>query len=524
VVSQRRSSAFAAALLALAACAGVEPPVRFATDGGDAWTFAKPIDLVVTPGACQRVEIEGPAGTVSASPQGDRVSVTVALRSGENRLRAHCRAGGRVLGVAEQSWQVRLTPPAAVTHPPSAQPANRGWIDRAVVYGIVPYFFGAQGFADVTRRLDDLASLGIDTLWLSPVSDAPDDDFGYAVTDHFRVRARFGSEADLRALIQAAHARGLKVIVDVVPNHVSEAHPYYADAQARGGTSPYYDFFARGVDGEAAFYFDWRNLKNLDFDHAEVRAMVTEAFAYWVRTFDVDGFRADAAWGPRERAPDFWPAVRAELAKLKPDLLLIAEASARDPYYAHSGFDAAYDWTAQLGEWAWHAAFEDSAHTAPRLRAAIERSQASPGRVLRFLNNNDTGARFIARYGVARTKLAAALLLTLPGVPVIYTGDEIGARYLPYDEGPPLVWDDPHDLRSWYRYLIGLRRAHAALHGRDIRFLGTGTPNVLAYLRPGPRPDEDVFVALNFGASPARFGLEGRTIELRPDEARIWMR
>ena len=122
----------------------------------------------------------------------------------------------------------------------------------------------------------------------------------------------------------------------------------------------------------------------------------------------MDGFRIDAAWGPRRRAPAFWPRWRTALKRINPDLLLLlAEASARDPYYGRHGFDAAYDWTDKLGEWAWREAFEDEAATAQRPRAAIEGSD-SRSLVFRFLDNNNTGPRFLSRYGLGRTRVAAA--------------------------------------------------------------------------------------------------------------------
>jgi cyclomaltodextrinase len=100
------------------------------------------------------------------------------------------------------------------------------WIDSAVVYGVVPSFFGPRGFEDVTARLDELARLGMNTLWLSPITATVPGEFGYEVTDHFRLREDVGSEADLRNLIKEAHARRMRVIMDFVPNHMSEGHPY----------------------------------------------------------------------------------------------------------------------------------------------------------------------------------------------------------------------------------------------------------------------------------------------------------
>ncbi|KRR27598.1 alpha-amylase family glycosyl hydrolase [Bradyrhizobium retamae] len=334
---------------------------------------------------------------------------------------------------------------------------HSAWIDRAVVYGVVPALFGPRGLADVTARLDQLSDLGITALWLAPITESPPGDFGYAVTDYFGLRRSPGAGEDLRELIRAAHARGIRVIMDFVPNHLSDQHPYFTDTIGGAGGSPYFDFFARGQNGSAEHYFDWSNLKNLNYSNPEVQRLVIEAFAHWVREFDVDGFRVDAAWGPRQRAPDFWPRWRAELKRIKPDLLLLAEASARDPYHGHNGFDAVYDWTDKLGEWAWHGAFEDEANTARRLRAAIEAS-ASDALVLRFLENNDTGARFRSRYRLGRTRVAAAMLLTLPGIPCLYTGQEIGAAYEPYKDPRQIAWDDVDGLRGWYQRLIALRR------------------------------------------------------------------
>jgi len=374
------------------------------------------------------------------------------------------------------------------------------WMDDAVVYGVVPHLFGPRGLADVTARLDDIAALGVTALWLSPLTEAPGLDFGYAVTDHFRLRARFGSETDLKTLVAAAHARGMRVLMDFVPNHLDEHHPYHADAAAQGPASPYYRFFDRKPDGAVSSYFNWSNLKNLNYDNPEVQRYMTEAFAHWVRELGIDGFRVDASWAVKERAPEFWPALRTELRRINPDLLLLAEASARDPWYVANGFDAAYDWTGQLGQWAWHDAFDDGAPTAARLRAALSAS-APDTPVFRFLNNNDTGARFITRHGLARTRAAATLLMTLPGVPCLYTGDEVGAAYEPYGEPNPVTWEDTQNLRAFYTRLAALRHAEAALHAPGLEWLDTARPDtVLAYRRPGAEP---VTVVLNFGPEPA---------------------
>jgi glycosidase len=374
------------------------------------------------------------------------------------------------------------------------------WVDRAIVYGVVPMLFGPRGLPDVTARLDQIAALGVNTLWLSPITVSPPGDFGYAVTDHFRVNPRLGAVDDLHDLVRAAHARGLRVILDMVPNHLSSAHPYFVNARLRGRASPYFDYFARTQSGEATHYFDWQDLKNLNYDNPEVQRLVTAAFAHWVQTFDIDGFRIDAAWGPRERAPDFWPRLVTELKRIKPDLMLVAEASVRDPYYGWVGFDAAYDWTGELGQWAWQGAFEPGAKPASRLRSEIQVGHSGAAAV-RFLENNDTGPRFVSRYGADTVRLASAMLFTLPGIPALYTGQAIGAAYEPYKDVRPIEWsNDPHHLWNWYAQLIALRLREPALRSSDIRFWDLGSSEtVLAYLRPAERQQDRIVVLLNYG-------------------------
>jgi cyclomaltodextrinase len=388
------------------------------------------------------------------------------------------------------------------------------WTRDAVLYGVSPFAFKKHSYEEIRARLREIAQLGATVIWLSPITAAPSDDFGYAVTDHFRSRLEFGPEKQLRALIDAAHAFGLRVIMDFVPNHFSVEHRYYIDATRQQALSPYFAWFERDDEGEPTHYFDWEHLKNLEYDNPEVQRYMIEAFAHWVREFGVDGFRVDVSWGVRERAPEFWPRWREELKRIDPDLLLIAEASARDGYYFTQGFDAAYDWTEKLGQWAWHDVFvgERSLPKLDQLRAALKNSSVDlpePGTVLRFLNNNDTGDRFITRYGVQQTRVAAAMLLTLPGLPLIYNGDEVGAEFQPYEE-QPIAWRDRHELTAYYRHLVQLRRNLPALSSPEFEIVSTNRDDaVLAYIRrpsqgaqrptAGCKDDRSALVLLNFG-------------------------
>ena len=382
------------------------------------------------------------------------------------------------------------------------------WYRSAVVYGVIPPRFGPEPLKAVTARLDALRDLGVDALWLAPINPTDDPgDVSYAITDYFAVRADFGTPEDLRTLVREAHARGIRVLLDFVPNHTSIGHPHHRDAEARGRASRYWRWYDRDARGNVTHYFDWKHLPNLDYRNVTVREMMKDAFAYWVREYDVDGFRVDAAWGIRQRAPHFWTELQHHLARVKPGIFLLAEASARDPFYVRNGFGAAYDWTGELGKWAWEKVFDDPSRIGRALDAALSLHATPMHRVARFLNNNDTGARFITRHGIAMTRVAAVLMHALPGIAVVYTGDEVGAEFEPYEEGPPVSWVDAHGLRPLYRRLATLREELPALRrGAFRRVAVADQPAAFAFLRDAG-PAGRALVVLNFG-SAARLRLE----------------
>jgi glycosidase len=384
---------------------------------------------------------------------------------------------------------------------------NTAWVENTVVYGVIPRNFGSEGFQSIIDRLDYLAELGINALWLAPINQSPPGDYGYAVMDYFDVDQRYGDKEDFRRMVQEAHARGIRVLMDFVPNHSSERHPYFQDTLFSGQASPYWDFYDRDENGLPTHYFDWTHLPNLNYENPEVRRWMLEAFSYWVREYDVDGFRVDVAWGIRERRPDFWPEWRDTLKRIKPDLLLLAEASARDEFYFINGFDAAYDWTSQLGRWAWELVFEDTNLLTFNLNSALTnmRNGFHPDALIfRFMNNNDTGVRFVSKYGVDMTRVAAALLLTLPGIPCVFTGDEVGEQFQPYFDPAPLTWEDRHGLRDYYRRLITLRRETPSLHSRQWTILQVEPhQRVYGYLRFLADNSDPIVVLLNFFDEPA---------------------
>jgi glycosidase len=382
------------------------------------------------------------------------------------------------------------------------------WIAGAVVYGVVPTLYGRPPLRAVRRALPELAALGVTALWLAPVFESPPGDYGYAVTDPTRVRAALGDREELALLDREAHAAGLRVLLDWVPNHSSDQSPWFLDAQARGRASPFFGFYDRDASGRPTHYFDWAKLPNLDYQNPLLATRMTDAATAWLGDADVDGFRVDAAWGVARRSPAYWPRFRAEVRRKKPDALLLAEASAREPYWLAGTFDAAYDWPAgadELGHDAWAHVFDEGPGVARRLADAVAASGASvrQERIFRALEHNDSGDRFVTRHGEAMTRVAAAALLTLPGIPCLFTGQEAGVAYRPYEANGPLerATQAHPGLRDRYAALIALRRGTPALTARGFApLLIDEAREIYAYARFDDAHRSVAIVALGFSA------------------------
>lgn len=387
---------------------------------------------------------------------------------------------------------------------------HAAWIDRAVVYGVTPYTFVEDGgFADITAKIPELATLGVTTLWLQPVFETYEGGQGYDVTNYFGVRPDYGTADALRELVATAHAHGLRVILDFVPNHSSIQHPYAQDAIRYGRRSHYYNFYQRRRDsaryarhynerreGEMDFvYYFWPDFPNLNYDNLEVQRWLIEAGRYWIERFDIDGYRVDAVWGVNARNPDFMRRWRSALKRLKPEVLLLGEDKASLAATFDRRFDAAYDWAAGedwVSQWSWQTDYTpdysqnptifnhaDETERAALLAQTLTESGRAQGLTLRFLENNDT-PRFLPTHepgGLERTKMAAALVFSLPGIPLIFSGQEVGYPVHPYET--PAIFSpdrmvrsgDEHDLFPYYRKLTALRERFPALRGGNLELL-----------------------------------------------------
>ncbi len=407
------------------------------------------------------------------------------------------------------------------------------WIDSAVVYGVTPYIFVLNGrFADVAAKIPELAQLGVNAIWLQPVYATYRGGQGYDVVDYFRVRSDLGSESDLHALVEAAHANGIRVLFDFIPNHTSIFHPYAQNSISDSTDSHYYSFYQRSFDGapysqhyrmyKGFVNYFWDELPNLNYDSPEVRRMILEAATYWIEKFGIDGYRVDVAWGPAARYPEFFKEWRLALKRIKPEALLLAEDKATWPTVFDRRFDAAYDWASEeswVSHWVWQTSYSTTSNPTifnnsnqnqrtALLRAAMTNSgagYAAAARIFRFMENNDT-FRFLATHDLARTKMVGAMMFSIPGIPLIFNGQEIGASTHPYNASSIFAANrsihsmDSYGLFSYYRKMALMRKGFPALTGGNFAEMpvSPGT-SVYAYRRWEGR--QNLLAVINMGSS-----------------------
>ena len=354
-----------------------------------------------------------------------------------------------------------------------SQPGDRPWWRDAVVYQVYPRSFqdsdgdGTGDLRGVIERLEHLAWLGVDALWLSPIHPSPLVDGGYDVSDYDSIDPRLGSLDDFEALVEAARSRGIRVLLDLVASHTSIEHPWFREHPDRyvwadGG--PANNWLA--AFGGPAWSRDERTGRwylhsfypeqpDLDWRNPEVREAIGEVIALW-RSRGVDGFRVDAAdrllKDPelRDNPPATAPFPLPRLAE-HADFDQVHSLNAPDIGLAIGALKAAageaplvgevYLPNEALGSYLKHLdlvfsfEFLHARWVSASLRAVIA-DAAALDRVAWVLSNHDF-PRLATRLGPERVRAAALLLLTLPGAAFVYQGDEIGMVDGP-GAGPPI--------------------------------------------------------------------------------------
>ncbi len=356
------------------------------------------------------------------------------------------------------------------------------WVDKAVVYEIYPRSYSFFGnLKSITQGISRLKKLGINCIWLMPIMPAASP-HGYNITDYFDINPDLGTKQDFTDLINAAHQNDIKVIMDLVINHTSAVHPFMEDAYKYRKYSPYYNFYQWDANGNYKYLFNWWDLPNINYEEKWVRDYLIGMVKYWVEDFNIDGYRCDVAWGvndTRPSGPAFWQRFRNELKNIKPDIFLLAEASADGVKYFDDKFDSGYDWPLynQLKSVMNHNAKISSIDSL--LNWYESSSYPSYVRPFRFLENHDED-RFISDYSMGQTKMAAAMLLTQPGVPMIYAGQETGEL----TQRNMIGWNDPYGLEVYYKSLIQIRNTNPALQQGTYISVGNSAPDTaFSYLR-----------------------------------------
>jgi alpha-glucosidase len=378
---------------------------------------------------------------------------------------------------------------------------NAPWWQKAVIYQIYPRSFqdsdgdGVGDLAGMLRRLDYLSWLGVDAVWICPIYPSPMADFGYDVADYVGIDPLFGTIADLDRLVAALHARGISLILDFVPNHTSDQHPWFKEAGA-SPESPRRDWYiwrdpAPGGGppnnwvsqaGGSAWAFDTASGQyyyhaflasqpDLNWRNPAVRAAMYDVLRFWLER-GVDGFRVDVLWhmikdsrfrddplNPdyREGQPDF-RRVRALYSADQPEVLEIAQEMRRvlaaypgerlliGEIYLPVERLAAY-YGPELS--AVHLPFNFNLMWAPWRPDAIMRliqeyeAVLPPGGWPSWVLGNHDQRRVASRVGPAQARVAMVLLLTLRGTPTLYNGDELGLENVPI---PPERARDPFGL------------------------------------------------------------------------------
>ena len=387
------------------------------------------------------------------------------------------------------------------------------WSKSAVIYEVNVRQYTPEGtFSALERHLPRLKRLGVDILWLMPVQPIGVENrkgrLGsyYSIRDYTAVNPEYGTQADLKRFIDAAHAQGMRVLLDWVANHSAfdnswaAEHPDWYVHRPDGSIMN-----ARDNEGRET---DWTDVAELNYDNPALRRAMIDAMLWWVREMGVDGFRADVAGG----VPlDFWSQAHDALTAARPDLFLLAESE--DPRI-HESFHATYGWEL-------HHLLNEIAQ-GKLSTAALDRYFAEQDRVfgraayrMYFTSNHDenswAGTEF-ERMGANHVPAFVLAATVQNSFPLLYTGQEASlSKRLRFFDKDTVDWNGP-SLAPFYHGLFELKHAQPALAngpwgGDQVALHTDGGGRVYAFTRT--RGANTVLVAVNFGDAPASVAYRG---------------
>lgn len=404
--------------------------------------------------------------------------------------------------------------------------AAPAWTRDAVVYNIFPDSFAAgkrlapngappcRGgtVRGVTENLDYIASLGFNCIYLNPIF-AARSYHRYDTLDYYRIDPHMGAEDDLRDLVRRAHALGIRVILDGVFNHVSSDHPFFRDVLEKGRASRYYSCFyalpetprlpaAGELPGYTCFSYV-ADMPKTNTADPFLRQYFCDVGAYWVRKFDVDGWRLDVA---NELDDGFLRAFRASVKAAKSDALIVGEVWENAAHYLGGDMlDSAmnYDFRRYCRRFFAEQTVDAETFDTNVSTMLLRYNENALFAQLNLLDSHDV-SRFLSLCGgkTERMELAVLLQMTFPGMPCVFYGDEKG---LCGESEPeyrrPMAWDASSPLEEVYRRMIALRKTHPALrYGSFHTELACGGVYRYSRVWNGTK----ITVAMNLGAEPVK--------------------
>jgi glycosidase len=386
-------------------------------------------------------------------------------------------------------------------------PTPPAWAKSAVMYEVNVRQYTPEGtFAALRPHLPRLRTLGVDMLWMMPVQPIGKlnrkGSLGsyYSISDYRAINPEYGTAADFKAFVDDAHRQGMKVILDWVPNHTAFDHVWIAQHPRWYLHKP--DGSVSNAINESGAETDWTDVAQLNYDNPEMRRAMIGDMRWWLDAMKVDGFRCDFAAGV---PMDFWVDARRQLAAVRPDIFMLAEAES--PALGEA-FDMSYGWEL-------HHLLNDVAKgkkNTPEIDAYLQRQKrayhAKDFRMY-FTSNHDenswNGTEF-ERMGANHLPSFIVAATMRGGLPLLYTGQEVSLKKrLRFFEKDTVDWNGP-SLAGFYQSVFALRHAEDAL--RNGEWGGAQTPlttdggnRVYAFTRT--RGASTVMVAVNFGDAAA---------------------
>ncbi|MCK5821591.1 MAG: alpha-glucosidase C-terminal domain-containing protein [Bacteroidales bacterium] len=371
------------------------------------------------------------------------------------------------------------------------------WMKDAVMYEVNIRQFSTEGtFNAFATHLPRLKNLGVEILWLMPIHpigiENRKGELGsyYSVLDYKDVNPEFGTMDDFKAMVKNAHDLEMKVIIDWVPNHSSWDNALLTQHP---------EWYAKDSTGNMFSPWDWTDVVQFDYSQRGLRDYMIETFKYWLTETDLDGFRMDVA---HQVPTDFWNEVRQPLLDVKPDMILLAEAE--NPELHKQAFDMTYAWE-------FHHIMNELAQGKKNVSDMLTYFEKHD----KEYNNNDIQMYFTSnhdenswngtvweRMGDA-AEVMAVLSYTVPGMPLIYNGQEAGlAHRLEFFVKDSIPWKE-HFFNALYTKLNSFKKDNPALwnpgFGGDMQIINNNKQkNVLSYMRT--KGDNEILVIMNLSA------------------------